>query len=357
MILKKMVYSCLVKVNEMSATKMSEATLRIGVIFPGALGDFLCFLPALRSLTAAAAQVDLFARTEFADLAPPNVRVRSLECHEITALFVPGAAEEQRLCHFFGGYDFIYSWHASQQREFVRSLQFVSHGRARVFAFRPAGPGIHQADYYVSCISDVGQKLPVAMIAPKPEAMAWSEDYWMQHSLQGKPVLALAPGSGAREKNWPLTSYRRVVEWWSSQTQGAVIVFTGPVEEERGGLELLLNHSIAARNLNLGQVAALLIRSTLYLGNDSGITHLAAAVGARTVALFGPSDVNQWAPRGERVTILSRNVECSPCEPPVMKNCPHHRCLTEFTVEKVISELANQPELVNLTRWGPGIKV
>ena len=348
--MKSMVYSRSIKVNELIVPPMSKVTLpKICVIFPGALGDFLCFLPTLR-LLAANAQVDLFARTEFADLLPSTIKVRSSECHAITKLFIPGVVKDQQLCDFFEGYEAIYSWHGSREREFVRSLQFVSHGRARVFAFRPAGPGIHQAEYYLSCIGEMCQELPIPAIAPEPEAIAWSQNYWARHSLRGKPVLALAPGSGAREKNWPVTSYRAVAGWWRNQTQGAVIVIIGPVEEERGELEPLLDHSVAARNLNLGEVAALLTRSTLYLGNDSGITHLAAAVGVRTVALFGPSDARQWAPRGERVTILNRNVECSPCDLPVMKSCLHRKCLTEFPAEKVIGKLANLPELANLTR-------
>ena len=330
---------------------------RICVIFPGALGDFLCFLPTLR-LLAAHAPVDLFARSEFAGLVPPAVRVRSSECYEITGLFVPGTAPAERLCDFFRGYGFVYSWLGSQYQEFVQSLQMVSQGRARLFPFRPANLGIvHQADYYLSCIGEMGQGSAIPLIEPKPEIMAWCKSYWARHFLNDKPVLALAPGSGSREKNWPVTSYRAIVEWWISQTGGAVVVIVGPVEEERGGLEPLLDHSVAAVNLDLEQVAALLKRSHLYLGNDSGITHLAAAVGVRTVALFGPSDTHQWAPRGKQVTVLSRNVECSPCDLPVMKSCLHRQCLTGFSAEKVIAELANLPELASLTRLGPGIKV
>lgn len=353
-----MLYSHPSKVNEMAlGFDVSGGTPRICVVFPGALGDFLCFLPTLRLLSAHA-PVDLFARSEFADLVPPAVKVCSSERHEIAELFVPGAAPTKRLCDFFRGYDSVYSWLGSQDREFVQSLQIVSQGRARVFAFRPTTGGIvHQADYYLSCIRGKGQGSAIPVIAPKPEMMAWSESYWAQHSLHGKPVLTLAPGSGSKEKNWPVNSYGAVAEWWASQTQGAVVVIAGPVEAERGGLEPLLDHTVAAIDLNLGQVAALLKRSALYLGNDSGITHLAAAVGVRTVALFGPSDARRWGPRGERVTVLSRNVECSPCDLPVMKNCLHRKCLTEFAVEKVIAELSNLPEMASLTRLGPGIRV
>ncbi|MEK6561721.1 MAG: glycosyltransferase family 9 protein, partial [Candidatus Binatota bacterium] len=69
------------------------------------------------------------------------------------------------------------------------------------------------------------------------------------------------------------------------------------------------------------------------------VTHLAAAVGAKTVALFGPTDPVQWAPRGKRVTVITRNVECSPCLSSVMKSCLHHKCLTALSPDYVIGRL------------------
>jgi ADP-heptose:LPS heptosyltransferase len=353
-----MLYSYPVKVNKMIAKIDSETTLRkICVIFPGALGDFVCFLPVLNTL-AADAEVDLFARAEFADIVPRNVKVQSSESYEITQLFVAGAETEERLAQFFGRYACIYSWHGSQQPEFVRSLQSASKGRAHVFPFRPhAARSIHQADYYLSCIGKVSERATGPLIFLKHEATAWADRYWARHALEGKPVLALAPGSGAREKNWPVEYFQAVAQWWRDKINGAAIVAVGPVEEEWGGIDPLLNCSLVARNLNLAQLGALLARSDLYLGNDSGITHLAAAVGARTVALFGPSDVRQWAPRGKQVTILNRNVECSPCEVPVMKSCAHRKCLNGFLPEKIIAELENLALFANLTRGEAGIRV
>lgn len=336
---------------------MSETKLRrICVIFPGALGDFICFLPALNTL-GADADIDLFARAEFADIVPTNVMVESSECYEVARLFVAGAEKEARLAQFFGRYAAVYSWHGSQQPDFLRALQSACQNRAHVFPFRPRSRNIHQADHYLSCIGKENRQPNTPLIFLKPEALAWSVKYWEQHALHAKPVLALAPGSGAREKNWPLEYFQAVARWWREETNGAVVLVAGPVEEERGGIEPLLDCALVARSLRLAQLGALLARSDLYLGNDSGVTHLAAAVGTRTVALFGPSDARQWGPRGKRVTILNRNVECSPCAVPVMKSCGHRKCLTGFLPEKVIAELANLALFANLTRGEAGIRV
>jgi ADP-heptose:LPS heptosyltransferase len=310
------------------------------IIFPGALGDFLCFLPALHCLSQSN-EVDLLARSEFADLVPSTVKVGSLERYEIRRLFVPGAGQEKRLRDFFNSYSSIFSWSGAGQSTFVQELGRVSQGRAGVFPFQPELQSQqHQSEYYLACIAEGfrnGGEVPITL---KPEAVAWSERYWRQHFLVGKPVMALAPGSGSREKNWPEAFFLAVAGWWRRQTRGSVVVILGPVEEERGDYTALCEEAVVARNLNLAQLSALLERSDLYLGNDSGISHLAAALGVATAVLFGPSNVARWAPLGKNVTILTQNTECSPCAVAAMKDCPHRKCLTELKPEYVISKLA-----------------
>jgi ADP-heptose:LPS heptosyltransferase len=66
----------------------------------------------------------------------------------------------------------------------------------------------------------------------------------------------------------------------------------------------LAGRFLTLADLTLGQLAGLIGSADAYLGNDSGPTHLAAAIGVATVALFGPTDPDVWGPRGERVTIL-----------------------------------------------------
>ncbi len=336
---------------------LSEAPLRrLCVFFPGALGDFICFLPALEFLSQQA-QVELFTQTEFASLAPLRVRVRSLECFELRELFVSESNEEERLIRFYSSYDFVHSWTGSSQPDFVRRLVRVSKGRARVYPFRPEGTPMHQADYYCFCLRAGNRRRSIPKVVPRPDAVVWSTRYWARFALEGKPVLVLGPGSGAKEKNWPPAFYRAVALWWRQVTRGVVVVLLGPAEEERGGMQSLLEGVLVARNLNLARVAALLARSQVYLGNDSGITHLAAAVGVRTVALFGPSDWTQWSPRGTKTKIVRRTTECSPCERPLMRQCPHRMCLTRLDPSDVIEKLEKLPEVSSLTRGRAEIRV
>ena len=329
---------------------------RICVLFPGALGDFICFLPALETLVRDA-DLDLFARSEFADIVRSGVSVRSLECHELSQLFVADGGEDQRLRNLFGVYRSVYSWLGSQQRDFVQRLESFSRGRTEIFPLRANDSETHQTDYYLSCIRRDDAVWREPAVGLRPEGTAWCADFWGRHGLHSRPVLVIAPGSGAREKNWPEAFFVEVVDWWREFVDGVAVLLAGPVEEERGGTERLRRSCLVANDLTLAQAVALLGHCELYLGNDSGITHLAAAAGTRTVALFGPSNVRQWSPRGKRVTIMSRSIECSPCQISTMKSCPHRACLTELHPTDVIGVMAMLPEVVTLTRNGAGIKV
>lgn len=329
---------------------------RLLVLFPGALGDFICFLPALERLRQRRS-VDLLARAEFADLLSESVRVRSIERHEVSRLFVSGGAEDERVAEYFGAYAGVYSWTGHGESNFARELQRAVAGPVRVFPFRPSGMRLHQTDYYLRCLEHDPSATSLPSVPLKTEAKAWLGAFWRRHTLSGKPVLAMSPGSGAREKNWPIGRFRAVADWWRDKIGGAVVVILGPVEQERGGYDLLRQDGIIAHDLSLARLAALLANSHLYVGNDSGVSHLAAAVGVETVVFFGPSNPSQWAPRSPNTRVLTRAVACSPCDPLSMKECSHRRCLTTLESAEVIRELEKVWEVASLTRGGAEIRV
>jgi ADP-heptose:LPS heptosyltransferase len=338
------------------STIVIETDNRIAVFFPGALGDFICLLPALQIL-AEGAQVELFTKMAFAGIVPRHIRVRALERYEINRLFVTGAACERRLGDFFSPYRRVYSWMGSGEPVFRRELRALAPGRVRLFAFHGADAAMHQSDYYLSCVETSRKTGPAVTIPLQPEALQWRKEFWQRHGLQDKALLVMAPGSGSGEKNWPAEYFFTVGRWWRERTGGAVIALFGPVEEECGGFAATAEEFIAARSLSLAQVAALLSGCNLYIGNDSGITHLAAGVGVPTVALFGPSDPRRWAPRGPKVLLLRRRVACSPCAIAAMKACAHHRCLHQLVPSRIIGALEKFNEVATLTRVGAGITV
>ena len=122
-------------------------------------------------------------------------------------------------------------------------------------------------------------------------------------------ILAMAPGSGGAAKNWPLCRYYEVARALAWEAGLKVVWLAGPAEE--GALPYIQGLAAAQEQVvwasqPLNRLARLLAQTRVYLGGDSGITHLAAAAGAsRVVALFGPTDPRVWAPWGEQVTVLT----------------------------------------------------
>jgi hypothetical protein len=111
--------------------------------------------------------------------------------------------------------------------------------------------------------------------------------------------VVIHPGSGKRSKNWPLARFQAVAEYLEGQGR-RVIWCLGPAEENYQ----LPQGAAVLRTESLVTLARELAGARLYLGNDSGITHLAAGVGCPTVAVFGPSDPRVWSPQGCHITVV-----------------------------------------------------
>ena len=111
---------------------------------------------------------------------------------------------------------------------------------------------------------------------------------------------AIHPGSGSRRKNWPAERFADVARSFG----GPWLLVAGPADHEAVSVLAEVEGAVIARELAPRALASLLSRAGVYLGNDSGVTHLAAAAGAPTVALFGVTDPRTWAPIGPRVRVV-----------------------------------------------------
>ena len=123
------------------------------------------------------------------------------------------------------------------------------------------------------------------------------------------PLIALHPGSGSPRKNWPRANWLALGAWLLARTPQPRLLLIGG-EADHAQLDTLAAAwrgapVLPARDLPLPHLAALLARCRLFLGHDSGISHLAAAAGAPCVLLFGPTDPVVWAPANPHVSIVA----------------------------------------------------
>lgn len=157
--------------------------------------------------------------------------------------------------------------------------------------------------------------LPLALPVPESfqsELFLLEEDYQAAsaHCRQflKQPFWILHPGSGSVSKNWPLESWSRLLDLSRPHRPPPILLLAGEAEmsvlENWDGFLARHPHCRPAVNFPLPQIAALLQRASLYLGHDSGISHLAAAAGTRSLVLFGPTDARVWAPQGSQVTVI-----------------------------------------------------
>jgi len=125
--------------------------------------------------------------------------------------------------------------------------------------------------------------------------------------------MVFHPGSGGRKKCWPLENYFRLVEKLINRRTCRIIFLTGPAEEPEVADDVhgfAHRHKRVAhmRNEPLIMVACLLAACDLYVGNDSGISHLAAAVSGKAIVLFGPTDPLLWRPLGKGIQVISAGI-------------------------------------------------
>lgn len=211
----------------------------------------------------------------------------------------------------------------------------------------------HQTCYYLDLVERLAgreRSLEAPSPAPEkttpelplqPEARALARRRLEQEGVRfrGK-VVGVHPGAAfGSAKRWLGERYAQVLDRLI-RTQGVeAILFGSP--QERPIAESICRR-MAARPLvlsgrtRLSELIAMIACCDLFLTNDSGPMHLAAALGTPTLALFGSTDQVATGPLGPGAVVLNKNVECSPC---LLRECPiDHRCMTRITVEEVFQE-------------------
>jgi heptosyltransferase III len=239
---------------ERSGTGDLVACRRRLLIRPGAIGDVILSLPALEAARADYTEVwvprPILPLIRFAD------RTRAIAD---TGLDLVGIVEGARVPEL-EKFDSIYSWYGTNRPEFRDAVRHLP------FTFFPALPPPGEGT----------PRIPVPAVQP--------------NNVPKQNFAVIHPFASSPQKRWPLEKFRAVaarlpilVEWCA-----------GPEESLEG----------ATRIDDLYDLACWLSTASIYIGNDSGIAHLAAAVGTPVVSIFLATDPSIWAPRGPHVTVL-----------------------------------------------------
>jgi len=323
---------------------MSESPQKVLVIHTGGIGDLLLALPAMRVFRRAFSKdiLELMGRTERLSLVASDLRakrVHSADSGELSRYYLEGSSLPGRLSSFFADFRAVLLFGKSASRVFAENLKRSGVGRVIFLPpFPPDGTRIHATEYLLDSLRSAGiegrnSRGPLQI---SEEALAFAQQFWTGWGgrKKGQPILAVHAGSGSSSKNWSPENFAQVIDWASRRAK--VLFISGPAEEGARKVTAALRGEvpIILENPSLPHLAAILRTCSVYLGNDSGITHLAAWVGIPTVALFGPTDPHVWGPRGRKVRII---IETEPCSPSAgEKRDPCFRpCLARIRPERV----------------------
>ena len=284
---------------------------RILVIRGGAIGDFILTLPAIKLLREnfPDAHIEILGYRHIVAVAEGRFyaeSARSIEYGPMSGFFVPHSVLDPGLAEYFASFHQVISYLFDPDGFFEGNLR-----RAGVKNFLPAYQKIDDSEHASLQLARPLQRLALfledhaATLYPSPADRQHVAPHFPE--IAG-PVIAIHPGSGSPRKNWPVEHWITLGRWIFSRQPDARLLLVGG--EADGAQVSALSEAFrgrlayVARDLELPKLAAFLERCALFLGHDSGISHLAAAVGTRCLLLFGPTDPAIWAPANPAVKVI-----------------------------------------------------
>ena len=323
------------------------------ILHQGALGDFILALPAIEVLRRTFPHgrsvfmgypriLELIEKRFYAD------EILSIDQKGMASFFVRGGALDLSLSRFFKTFDLIVVFGRDGEGILNENVNRVCQGRIlRINPFPRWDEGIHLVDHLLRELSRYGfsasEGIPRVFLN-EPDR-TWAKNYWIGkrvHPEERARTIILHPGSGSKKKVWPLDRFRDLLVYLQRNVRSEILVILGPAEgaEVRKVFEVgSTGIPVLAKGLSLVQLASVMEGCRLFVGNDSGVSHLAAALGIPTLAIFGPTDPKVWSPRGERVVVVRQETPCSPCPQDRFFQCQQVECLKGIKVEDVLQAM------------------
>lgn len=281
---------------------------RILVIRGGAIGDFVLTLPAIKLLRDRfpTAHIELLANEHIAVLAEKRFyaeAIGSIESDSLAKFFAKDSALPSDWAVYFASFDLILSFLFDPERIFETNLK-----RAGAKSFIPGPSKLHDSEHAALQLARPLEALGLylrdsaAQLFPSDADRAFAASFTGDRNAN---AIVLHPGSGSETKNWPIENWETLGGFLLAAGCN-LLVISGEADEERvRALESAWSGQPVqfAKNLSLPQLAALL-EGSFFIGHDSGISHIAAAVGAQCILLFGMTDPAIWAPSNANVTVL-----------------------------------------------------
>jgi heptosyltransferase-3 len=281
---------------------------RILVIRGGAIGDFILTLPALRLLREnfPDAHIEILGYKHIITLAENRYyanATRSIDYAPLSRFFAREAELPADLVEYFGGFDLIISYLFDPDQIFATNLRRASAARLIL-----GSPKFHEREHAARQLATPLEELGLHLADESSLLFPNEADRNIAaRFLKGveSPLFAIHPGSGSENKNWPIENWTELGNYLLGEKPSLIAIGGEADTAQIARLEQEWKDQPVrfAINLPLPHLAAVL-ENAIFVGHDGGISHLAAAAGAKCILLFGPTDPAVWAPVHENVKVL-----------------------------------------------------
>ena len=282
---------------------MTASKPKILVIRGGAIGDFILTLPAIAALRQRFlhAHLEVLAYPHIAQLALAGGlvdRVQPIEAGPLAGFFARDGQLASHWTDYFSEFDLIVSYLFDPDEIFQTNVARCSPAQFVVGPHRPnEAERIHAAKVYLKPLERLAifdaDAVPRLVLHPRPSAL--------------DAIVAVHPGSGSERKNWPEAKWAKLLQRFSDSSELDLLLVGGEAEGERLrrlAAALPPARVKVAQSLPLAELARLLQGCAAFVGHDSGISHLAAALGLPGLVLWGDTAEEIWRPPHEAFTVM-----------------------------------------------------
>lgn len=206
----------------------------------------------------------------------------------------------------------------------------------------------HESEYYLNLIETYSNETNENSLAVSDERKIDARRFLVEKGVEtAKPIIAFGAGStNSLAKRWPAENFATLSDMIATET-GSTPVFMGSQDEA----DVIRKIAISAQQpfvdlcgkTDLATATAILSIADVFISNDMGLAHIAAATGTPTIVIFGPTKDETTRPLGPHVEIIRERVDCSPC---MLRDCPiDHRCMTRIQPHRVLESALKMLEL------------
>ncbi len=303
------------------------------MIHQGALGDVILTFAAIMALQEKFDRIDILCQGQIGKLAAKLGLVDKgypLEAAYFATLFSDQV--DAKVKDLISRYTKILVFSFSCDLE-KAIKQITDSPYLRIPPRPPTHDNTHVAEYLLKNIKNGGL---IEDVDSKDVVSTWQRKHTQKAD---RPIdstkIIIHPGAGSKRKRWPLVKFFKLTDVLEKRGWRPQFV-CGPAEPDL--IAEIRNQNRQVHQFSeLTDLVAGLESAGGYIGNDSGVSHLAAFLGLASVVIFGPADPARWRPLGPRVQIVCPELDCQPCFEIEPDNCTPPACLADTSLESVLS--------------------